>query len=249
MTSLFISRALLWSLFFTFCIQPPIIANSTASVITPINLPPSIVDGGIILLQPSEEYQKSTFSRLDIYGDLLCPDYREFVESVESKIVEKYKNANLLVVLHLFPLPYHHVAYVINQAALGLALHHTRNFGGKSGEIFSLFRNAVFNVQESFGNAAIINTTMLEITKRVGDVAATAGLSRKVAMASISDRSIDLKLRSVLKAAWSRGVTGSPSLYLNSVPLYLAGTDTWTERLLSGVIDSCHIRAHIVDFV
>jgi hypothetical protein len=36
---------------------------------------------------------------------------------------------------------------------------------------------------------------------------------------------------------------------LNSAPLYLSGTDTWTVRLLSNVIDSCHIRSNTVDFV
>lgn len=255
------SRAVLCLILFTISIQSIVLSDllSNASVITPIPLPISNLDGSgiIILLQPpSMEFPPNTLSRLDIYGDLLCPDYRDFVENVESYILEKYKSSNLLVTLHLFPLPYHHLSYVINQAALGLTLHHSRNgissnISGnrKAGEILKSFRKAIFKVQESLGNRQIVNTTMGEIQQRVGDIAAAVGLSREVAMSSMSDHFVDSMLRISLKQAWFRGVTASPSLYLNAVPLYLSGTDTWTLGLLSEVIDSCQIRSTTVDFV
>jgi hypothetical protein len=248
-------RALGWILFITLSIPSIILANSSnASVITPI---PLYGGGIIILLQPPPiEFPPNTLSRLDIYGDLLCPDYRDFVENVESKILEKYKSTNLLVTLHLFPLPYHHTSYVVNQAALGLTLHYSRNGtssnvsgNDRPGEVLKTFRKAIFKVQESLGNREIINTTMGEIQQRVGDIASSVGLSCEVAMSSMSDHSVDSMLRTSLKQAWFRGVTASPSLYLNSAPLYLSGTDTWTVRLLSNVIDSCHIRSNTVDFV
>jgi len=247
-------RALGWIIFFTLSIPSIVHANfSNASVITPI---PLCGSGFIILLQPPIEFPPITPSRLDIYGDLLCPDYRDFVENVESKILEKYKSTNLLVTLHLFPLPYHHISYVINQAALGLNLHYSgngpsSNISGNNepGEVLKSFRKAIFKVQESLGNREIMNTTMGEIQQRVGDIASSVGLSREVAISSMSDHSVDSMLRISLKQAWFRGVTASPSLYLNSAPLYLSGTDTWTERLLSNVIDSCHIRSNNADLV
>lgn len=210
-------------------------SRSTPSVITPIPLPSSTIEGGIVLLQPPFAIPQHKIIRLDLYGELLCPDYRDF-ESVESQILEKYKYTNLLVVLHLFPLPYHHVSYAINQAALGLALNSL-----DPGKTLRTFRNAVFDTQETFGNYALINKTMTEITQQVGEIAESAGLPREVAMDSMWERDMDLRLRVALKAAWARGVTGTPSLYLNSVPLFLTGDDEWTVDVLSEVIDSCSI--------
>jgi len=218
--------------------------RSRASVITPIPITFSTLAEGIILLEPPYGIPPSKIVRLDIYGELLCPDYRDFVTTVESRILEKYKHTNLLVLLHLFPLPYHHASYVVNQAALGLS---TTAKDDDPGDTLRLFRNAVFPVQEIFGNEATMNKTTTEIMQVVGDIAASVGLSREVAMAL--DRDVDMKLRSTIKAAWERGVTGTPSLYLNSVPLYLAGTDRWTEGLLSDVIDACAMdSSNVVDF-
>ena len=92
------SRALLSLIFFTFSIPSIVVADllSNASVITPI---PLYGSGIIILLQPPIEFPPITPSRLDIYGDLLCPDYRDFVENVESKIDMQYISQ---LVTHLF---------------------------------------------------------------------------------------------------------------------------------------------------
>jgi 2-hydroxychromene-2-carboxylate isomerase len=218
--------------------------RSIASVITPIPIPPSALSGGIILLQPPYGISTSKIVRLDIYGELLCPDYRDFVTTVESIVLERYKHTNLLVLLHLFPLPYHHASYVVNQAALALS---TTAKDEDPGDILRLFRNAVFTVQDMFENEATMNKTTTEIMQMVGDIAASVGLSREVAMALDGD--VDRKLRSTIKAAWAKGVTGTPSLFLNSVPLYLAGTDRWTDGLLSDVIDTCIMdSSNVVDF-
>jgi protein-disulfide isomerase len=211
-----------------------------ASVLSPIPIPASGFGDGVVLLEPSSKVSLHKAQRLDIYGELLCPDYRAF-KKVEAAIIDKYAGSNLMVVLHLFPLPYHHASYVINQCALGLA--HSPADNSSPAEILIKFRNAMFEKQEDFGNSELANQTMDDIMEHIGDVAASAGLSKNDAIAFMISRDWDAKLRTMLKAAWIKGITGTPTLYLNGAPLYyVAGEDEeddagWTLDLLSGVID------------
>ena len=205
-------------------------------IVTPIPIASTGFGDGIVLLEPKTTPQ-SQIQRLDIYGELLCPDYRAF-KDVEAALIKKYTGSNLMVVLHLFPLPYHHASYVINQCALGLS----RTSSDDAASTLIKFRDAIFYKQEDFGNSALADKTMDDIMESIGDVAASVGLVKDDAVAIMISRDWDVKLRTMLKAAWNLGIAGTPSLILNGTPLYYVSNDDdidvgWTLDLLSSVID------------
>ena len=119
--------------------------------------------------------------------------------------------ATVSITLHLFPLPYHHNAYFLAQAAQAIGR------SANSSQIWT-WMEAVFANQGEFGNAATESMTAAQVKSKCADLAETAGIERDVVSKGLNDEQMDGNTRFGWKYACYRGVFGTPTFFVNQVP-------------------------------
>ncbi|KAJ7544314.1 hypothetical protein O6H91_09G073700 [Diphasiastrum complanatum] len=146
---------------------------------------------------------------LEAFFDPLCPDSRD-AWPVIKKLVEYY-GTDLELILHTFPLPYHH-----NSFFSARALHIVNRLNAS---LTYPLLELIFENQEIFSNSFTLQETPASVIDRLISLAArTYGQHLESGFESgFNDPSTDQATRISFKYACSRAVTGTPMFFVNGV--------------------------------
>ncbi|RHY29329.1 hypothetical protein DYB25_013383 [Aphanomyces astaci] len=145
--------------------------------------------------------------QLDFFLDLLCPYSRDAFPHV-TKIADDYPD-KIRVLFHHFPLPYHRNAFVLHHAGQAFV-----NITG-SDEAFTRWAAAVFKNQTVFNQDVGLPETKAAIKKLA--LTALPELGGGDVDSGLKSRDRNLEVRADFKYGTTRGVYGTPSIYLNGI--------------------------------
>ncbi|KAF0694104.1 Aste57867_14990 [Aphanomyces stellatus] len=153
-------------------------------------------------------------AQLDMFVDLLCP-YSKMAYPALKQVVHQLLPSQLRLRVHQFPLPYHHQAYSVAQASETIAY-------ALGPDSFEAWMDAVYAVQDSFGNKVTENDGQKLVTAQIKQLAQRTFPNLTDAqwddgMAGGSDRDGDTRV--AWKYACSRGISGTPMFLLNDVAI------------------------------
>jgi len=111
----------------------------------------------------------------------------------------------LLITLHLFPLPYHYHAFQVAQAAQAMGQHHVWTW-----------MEAVFQNQDALSNEATTNMTFPQLQLLMNSIAVNSGIPSGIIEESTA-RGYDLKARASWKYGCYRSVFGTPTFHVNGI--------------------------------
>ncbi|WAR03467.1 hypothetical protein MAR_010025 [Mya arenaria] len=168
------------------------------------------------------------FIHLDAHFGPLCPDSKAALPNLKQ-VADYYGGMKLKLTLHMFPLPYHHQAYL---AAVG-------------GEVVSsltddndtyMYIEEVYSNLEILSNDATSNMSSSDVMNTLGDLAlACCGVDKARFLAATKIKAMETKARTAWKYSASRGIASTPTFLLNDVEV--AADPTWTMAEWRQVID------------
>nr|AOS49624.1 hypothetical protein [Davallia tyermanii] len=169
---------------------------------------------------------------LEAFFDPLCPDSADAWPVVKK--IAQYFQDDLLLIVHPFPLPYHHNAYFASRA-----LHIINNLNSSlTYPLLELF----FENQDSFSTSETLAEAPSSVVDRIVQLAADS-LNELVSSdfesqfkAGFSDTGTDLITRVSFKFGCSRVVVGTPYFFVNGIPLYDADS-AWTFSEWAEIIE------------
>jgi protein-disulfide isomerase len=165
-------------------------------------------------------------------GDLLCSDCLTAWPNVKSVVAyynQPNQPSNLRFVFHTFPLPYHHYAYASAQgASIVKALAPSRVFD---------WIDAVYANQATFYNEATAGMTSDQVNLVFAKLANTScGVDPSAYLDLLQNYTVsDQPVRISFKYAASRAVVGTPTFWVNGIPVN--GDPTWGVAEWRQIID------------
>jgi hypothetical protein len=167
--------------------------------------------------------------QFEVFYDLMCPDSRRSWPTIKQ-VVAHYDD-NLNFILHRFPLPYHHNSYYSNWMAGVVNRVGTPSVPEIGVGAVWKWVDAIFEAQDSFGNAFTINQTAAQVKDRMSQLAQSCcGISNLTALdAAFSYHSPE---EEATRVSWkfgsgSRAISGTPSFQVNGVTV-LDADPSWT---------------------
>ncbi|KAF0694625.1 Aste57867_14521 [Aphanomyces stellatus] len=148
--------------------------------------------------------------QIDFFLDLLCPYSRDAYPNV-TKIATDFPD-KIRVRFHHFPLPYHRNAFLLHHAAQALV-----NVTG-SDAAFASWAEAVYKDQSVFNENVSLGDAKAAIKKLA--LGAFPELSGDDIDAGLKNRDRNLEVRADFKYGSTRGVYGTPSIYLNGIQAF-----------------------------
>eukprot|EP00128_Syssomonas_multiformis_P010911 Colp12_sorted_trinity150504_noHs@5050 len=159
--------------------------------------------------------------QLDAFLDLLCPDSKAAWPTLKA-LATSYGNETFRLNVHLFPLPYHHNAFIATRAAFALVK-------SQSPKLFD-YIDTVFDKQDQYADSTTEHKTETEIEE---EIVSLAGLPANTKLRTQYD--VEMATRIAWKYACTRGVAGTPWFFVNGVAV--AGESTWTVANWRTVLD------------
>ncbi|CAI2379953.1 unnamed protein product [Moneuplotes crassus] len=186
-----------------------VLAFGLAACVPPIPGSPD----GFVFSSPSNK-----LARLDIYEDLLCPDCKNF-EPAFKNFLNTYKVDGdvpitdlVEVVIHLFPLPYHHHAFYPAQLGAFIAdknQNHTEYFQ---------FSDWIFDHQEEFNAGSVeLNEPQVKAKLCAEASADLSFLNEQECLDEFNSNAHNTDARISWKIAAYYGVSETPTTFLNGV--------------------------------
>eukprot|EP00250_Pteridium_aquilinum_P035302 c9100_g1_i1 orf=146-844(+) len=169
---------------------------------------------------------------LEAFIDPLCSD-SAYAWPVVKKIAQYYQD-DLILIVHPFPLPYHHNAFF---ACRAMHIINTLN-SSLTYPLLELF----FANQDSFSTSQTLQETPSSVVERIVELAVDnlneLGSSdfESQFKAGFSDTRMDLVTRISFKFGCSRVVVGTPYFFVNGIPLYDADS-SWTFSQWAEIIE------------
>ena len=165
---------------------------------------------------------------IEFYFDLACPDSKA-AWPVMQELVKEWGEDNLGVILHLFPLPYHHNGFL---AAQSVALAEKIKPGTFTQMVDTLFTN-----QLTFWDNHSMDKTEKQIIELLCGYAKPLGID-PVSMEQefkIINNPLNMSVRQLWKFGCQRGVFGTPTFFINGIWDYAADS-TWTASQWNDVL-------------
>lgn len=167
---------------------------------------------------------------VELFYDHLCIDSKANWPLLKQ-VLETYKEQAVEAIIHIYPLPYHHNAYFMQQA--GVVVRH------EDIKSFIPLLELVFANQASF-LAGAVNETEPQVQSKMADLISDnlATISREKVLAGFADSQVTTEARYAWKYAASRGITGTPQFIVNGVHVPTAADFTapeW-EKLIGGLL-------------
>ncbi|KAH7352141.1 hypothetical protein KP509_19G031900 [Ceratopteris richardii] len=168
---------------------------------------------------------------LEAFIDPLCSDSADAWPTVK-RIAQHFQD-DLMLIVHPFPLPYHHNAFFACRAMHIInKLNSTLTY-----PLLELF----FENQDSFSTSGTIEETPSSVIERIVELA-TNSFSNLVSSgfesdfkAGFSDPGMDMMTRISFKFGCSRVVVGTPYFFVNGIPVYDADSSwnfiQWAELI------------------
>lgn len=164
---------------------------------------------------------------LDIHFGPLCPDSAEAFPA--AKQVATHYGSNLRLTLHMFPLPYHHQAYF---TAIGA---HVIDHVTSKRMTYDWFQ-AIYSDLDPLSNDATMNMTKNEVMSLLANYAQKCcNISASLFTTHMAEQEFESETRTAWKYSCTRSVSGTPTYFLNDVPI--AAEQTWTLKEWEQVID------------
>ena len=144
---------------------------------------------------------------LDVYYDHLCSD-----SAASFPGLWQYWQANqswLKLVIHIFPLPYHHYTFMVSQAGKYVQLYYP--------EEFMSFTEYMFNNQGTYLDTSLgwnFGQVQQQLAK---DTNLATGISVTEVLAALNNSNVNMATRISWKYATTRGMAGTPNYMLNGV--------------------------------
>lgn len=171
---------------------------------------------------------------LDIHMGPLCPDSAE--AHPNAKAVAVHYGSKLRLTLHMFPLPYHHQAYLT-----GIGAHVVDHVTSKK-MTYDWFA-AIYAGLDELSNDATANMTEPEVIGLLASFAEKCcNISLDAFESQMAIKDYESETRTDWKYSCSRGVSGTPTYFLNDVPI--AAEQTWTLEDWKKVIDPLLAGTH-----
>ena len=158
--------------------------------------------------------------QIDAYYDLMCPDSKASWPVVKEAI-SSFSSAQILFRFHTFPLPYHDRSYHANW---GATITHT--IKQDSTDVYT-WMEAVYANQVSFGNSETANLSTTEVNSMFGKLAeSSVSIPPAQFVSSFGDPNLDEDTRVSWKLACARGVSGTPTYFINGARS--SADESWT---------------------
>jgi hypothetical protein len=159
---------------------------------------------------------------LEAFVDLLCPDCAQ-ADPVLQQVAAHYGATKLQLIYHIFPLPYHTWAFT---GAFGANV--IRSLNNTDAAALAWINYMFSGGQENFwDDGPVQNMTTLQIYDLYASTAAqVTGVNAQDFLNGLQDDNLNENTRISWKFACSRGVTGTPSLFVNGLPVQ--ADSTWT---------------------
>ncbi|XP_044509971.1 uncharacterized protein LOC123228607 [Mangifera indica] len=176
------------------------------------SLPPAKYDGFVYKSYPVD----ADTIIVEAFFDPVCPDSRDSWPTLKEAL--EHYGPRVSLVVHLLPLPYHDNAFASSRAL------HIVNMLNSSSTFHLL--EWFFEHQERFYNAPTYNMSRASVVKEIVEFAAEGvGNSYLSALElGFTDRKTDLLTRVSFKYSATRGVSGTPTFFVNGFVLPNSGS-------------------------
>eukprot|EP00475_Leptophrys_vorax_P001874 TRINITY_DN1105_c0_g1_i1.p2 TRINITY_DN1105_c0_g1~~TRINITY_DN1105_c0_g1_i1.p2 ORF type:complete len:253 (-),score=71.97 TRINITY_DN1105_c0_g1_i1:85-843(-) len=166
----------------------------------------------------------------EAFIDFLCPFSKAAFENLKP-VIAHYNNGtdNVRFVFHGFPLPYHHNSFFATEATHAVAAAH----GADSKEVFNWIQAIYDNIDTFSGD--LDTMTPAQVKKTYAAIAAKAGIDSSVVAGGFTNSQYNEDARVSWKYGCSRGVSGTPTFFINGVSV--SGDSTWGLADWEFVID------------
>ncbi|XP_053375320.1 uncharacterized protein LOC123534718 isoform X2 [Mercenaria mercenaria] len=176
---------------------------------------------------------------LDIHMGPLCPDSRDALP-VALQVADHYGKTTLKLTLHMFPLPYHHQAYL---TAKGAEI--VRKLGAGDVTAYNWFQYIYANL-DKFSNYATINMTTIDVIEMLSTAAKAFGIDAAKFEESMQSIDIEIATRAAWKYSCTRAVASTPTFFVNDITV--AADPTWTlndwKRVIDPLLQGSHKRSN-----
>ncbi|KAL5015694.1 hypothetical protein ScPMuIL_005283 [Solemya velum] len=171
---------------------------------------------------------------LKAYIDPMCPDCKVAFPTL-LQVADHYGPSRVRLTVHLFPLPYHRVAFLASKGT------HIIDKATQRNKTYD-WLTAMFNNQSSFSNDATSDMTENQVIQKLSTFAEALGVDATHFIKMMSDRDLELDTRLGWKYTCTRGIAWTPGYMLNDV---LVNADpTWTVSDWESVIDPLLSGSH-----
>ena len=165
---------------------------------------------------------------IDMFYDNVCSDCAANWPMLSHVITQSYLRNVLGVSVHIFPLPYHHNSFFSAWAGEAvMAADPTQ---------YSAYMTHIFKNYDDFITKAV-NMTEPEVQQKYAEAVETSTtIKREVILNGYKNRELDLRARYAWKYGCSRGVSGTPTFFVNDVVVPEASGfsfDDWNKFLQS----------------
>lgn len=162
----------------------------------------------------------------EAYFDHACIDSKTAWPIIQQ--VLKYYGNNIRFYMHIFPLPYHHNAFYLQQG--GLFVQSKTNSSN-----WWNYLNLFFDKQADFYNDATQDMTPNQVIKKMAQYATSLGVSQEDFIQGLTyGNEYDGDSRIEWKYSAARGIYGTPIFYLNGV---FVTDEIWNFSQWKSVID------------
>jgi protein-disulfide isomerase len=147
--------------------------------------------------------------RLEVFTDPLCPGCAEEWPIIQAVLAHFPTQVNLDV--HFLPLPYHTWAFVVTRAIIAVNITSTTSAQQFLSKLYA-------GDQDLFNNTALAETGQTAVVAKLATyVSKNFGISESTFNTNYNDPNTDNLARIEFKYSTSRGVNGTPVVYLNGV--------------------------------
>ena len=167
---------------------------------------------------------------LDVYLDMACTDCAAAAPTLE-KLAKVYPT-QLQLNLHLFPLPYHRYAF-----DLAKSTHVVYQHTNKSAQKLWMWMDLLFAHQVKF-EPPPMNLTKFQVDHLLSSLSDSSGIvAHQSMMQGLMDEDVDSATRASWKYGAARGVSGTPTFFVNGVVLDSA-LPYWTVADWRRILDT-----------
>jgi len=167
----------------------------------------------------------------EAFFDLLCPDCAAAWPNIQSVLA--YYNPSghpsaLRFYLHVFPLPYHTWAYSASQGAQAI--------WSNAPQLIFKYVDTMFAAQSSFWNGATATMSARQVQSLMATVVQQGtGFPSSSFLSGLNNSTYDWNGRISWKYGCSRGVAGTPTFFVNGIPVQ--ADPSWTLADWRQVLD------------
>ncbi|KAL4223697.1 hypothetical protein ACF0H5_017165 [Mactra antiquata] len=168
---------------------------------------------------------------LDVHMGPLCPDSAAAFETLKA-VATHYGPTNFVLVLHMFPLPYHQQAFLVAKGAQ-IVKRYGSGPGGEA-DAYMWFKH-FYNHLSIYSNSVTADKTTDEVVAMLADIALTLGVSNTTFMNAMHSTEIEVDTRAAWTYSCTRGVASTPTFFLNDI--IVEAQSTWTLNDWEQAID------------